>query len=107
MYYKQVDGLAMGSPPAPLLANGWMSKYDKKIKGDAKLYSQYMDDILREIHKDKADKKLTEINKLNSKFLQFTIERENDMSIPFLDMLITRLNTISHLNGIRNLLILH
>ena len=25
-FYKQVDRLAMGSPPAPLLANGWMHK---------------------------------------------------------------------------------
>ena len=31
-FYKQVDGLAMGSPPAPHLANGWMSKHDGKIK---------------------------------------------------------------------------
>ena len=27
-YFRQVDGLAMGSPPAPRLANGWLSKYD-------------------------------------------------------------------------------
>ena len=43
-----IDGLAMGSPPAPMLANGWMSKYDKIIKGNAKIYSRYMDDIFRE-----------------------------------------------------------
>ena len=24
-YYRQKDGLAMGSPPAPPLANGWMN----------------------------------------------------------------------------------
>ena len=23
-FYKQIDGLAMGSPPAPHLANGWL-----------------------------------------------------------------------------------
>ena len=34
-FYKQIDGLAMGSPPAPHLANGWMSKFDQTIKGDA------------------------------------------------------------------------
>ena len=32
-FYRQVDGLAMGSPPAPQLANGWMSKFDERIKG--------------------------------------------------------------------------
>ena len=30
-YYRQVDGLAMGSPPAPHLANGWMSQFDPNI----------------------------------------------------------------------------
>ena len=30
-YYKQVDGLAMGAPLAPFLANAWMSKYDPII----------------------------------------------------------------------------
>jgi len=38
-YYSQVDGLAMGSPPALQLANGWMSKFDEEIKGNATLYS--------------------------------------------------------------------
>ena len=27
-YYTQIDGLAMGSPCAPLLANGWLSQFD-------------------------------------------------------------------------------
>ena len=48
-YYMQSDGLAMGSPPAPHLANGWMSKHDGSIRGNAKLFARYMDDILREI----------------------------------------------------------
>jgi len=26
-YYKQIDGLAMGNPLAPFLANGWMYKF--------------------------------------------------------------------------------
>ena len=34
---------------SPLLANSWMSKFDKKIQGDAKMYFRYMDDILRDI----------------------------------------------------------
>ena len=31
-HYKQVDGLAMGSPPAPYLANIWLSKFDPVIQ---------------------------------------------------------------------------
>ena len=33
-FYKQVDGLAMGSPPAPHLANAWMSQFDSAIRGN-------------------------------------------------------------------------
>jgi hypothetical protein len=84
-YYQQIDGLAMGSPPAPHLANGWMSQFDESIKGDAKLFTRYMDDILREINCREADSKLADINNLHPN-LSFTIEREKDGTLPFLDM---------------------
>ena len=90
-YYRQVDGLAMGSPPAPQLANGWMSKFDAEIKGDSTLYSRYMDDVLRDIKSHQIDNKLIEINRLHPS-LKFTVERETDSSIPFLDMKIHRRN---------------
>ena len=75
----------MGSPPAPCLANGWLSKYDQIVKGDAKIFSRYMDDILRDIKSREVDAKLNEINDLHPN-LKFTIERENNNSLPFLDM---------------------
>ena len=84
-YYRQVDGLAMGSPPAPHLANGWMSQFDDKIKGDATLYFRYMDDIVRNIAKQEIDDKLSEINNFHPS-LTFTIERESEGTLPFLDM---------------------
>ena len=36
-YYRQIDGLAMGSPPAPYLANIWLSQYYSTIIDNAKL----------------------------------------------------------------------
>ena len=63
----------MGSPPALHIANGSLSKFDKNVKGDAKIYSRYMDDILRDI-----------------KDLTFTIEKEKGASLLFLDMKISR-----------------
>ena len=48
-YFRQVKGLAMKSPPAQHLANGWLSKYDAEVKSDAKLFSRYINDILRYI----------------------------------------------------------
>ena len=29
-YYEQIDGLTMGSPPAPMLANAWLSQFDQR-----------------------------------------------------------------------------
>ena len=37
-YYQQVDGLAMGSPPAPHLANSWLSLYDPAIAEGSHMY---------------------------------------------------------------------
>ena len=90
-YYRQRDGLAMGIPPAPPLANGWLSQYDPRIKGDAKLFSRYMDDIIRSILKDRIESKLLEINSIHTS-LKFTIEKEQNASLPFLDMKIIREN---------------
>ena len=83
----------MGSPPAPLIANGWLSTYDDDIKDTALIYSRYMDDVLRDIKPDRIDGKLNEINQYHP-FLKFTIERENNNNeLPFLDMLLTRVGT--------------
>ena len=84
-FYKQTDGLAMGSPPAPYLANGWLSQYDENIKGDAELYARYMDDVIRDIESQTRDTKFSEINKLH-KCLQFTMEREQNGKLPVLDL---------------------
>ena len=35
--YREINGLSMGSPPAPPLSNIWLSKYEPAIKDDAKL----------------------------------------------------------------------
>ena len=88
-YYRQRDGLAMGSPPAPPLANGWLFSYDPRIRDDAKLFSRYMDDIIRSIAKSKIEAKLQEINSMHPS-LKFTIEVEQDRELPFLDMKIIR-----------------
>ena len=83
-FYHQKDRLAMGSP-APNFANGWLSRFDPIIQGDSKLYARYMDDILREIKFSQIDIKLEEINQYYQK-LHFTIEREKENQIAFLDI---------------------
>ena len=81
----------MGSPPAPHLANGWLSQFEDVIGGDAKLYDRYMDDILREIPESRYEEKLKAISDLHPN-LTFTGEAEQVKpqtsvgTLPFLDM---------------------
>ena len=88
-YYIQKDGLAMGSPPAPPLANIWLAKREPTIRDDAKLFERYMDDVIRSIKQDVVEEKLREINSMHNN-LKFTIEIEQEGKIPFLDMMLTR-----------------
>ena len=83
--YYQKDGLAMGSPPAPMLANGWLSQFDKEILGNSKIFFRYMDDILKDIKVSECEHTLSMINNFHGN-LKFTIEREVDGQLPVLDM---------------------
>ena len=88
-FHRRVGGLAMGSPPAPMVANGWLSKYDATIRGNSVLYAWYMDDIIRSIKHRDVETKMEEINSLHGN-LKFICEHEVEQQLPFLDMLIMR-----------------
>ena len=93
--FRQVDGLAMSSQPAPQLANIWLAKFKETIKDDAKIYERCMDDILRSIKESLVEAKLREINALHRN-LKFTLEVEQDVKLPFLDMCIININNELH-----------
>ena len=85
VFFLQLDGLAMGSSPAPHLADGWLSQFESTIRGTAVLYSRYMDDIICSIENNNIDSHLTMINSIHPK-LKFTHETPKNGSLPFLDM---------------------
>ena len=85
-YYQQIEGLAMGSPPAPLLANGWMNKFDSIVSS---LFARYMDDYVRDIKTKSVKETLKQINELHPA-LKSTMEVEDIGSLPFLDTLLQR-----------------
>ena len=72
----------MGSPPAPSLANGWLFCYDLWFRDDAKVFSCYMDDIIRSSAKSKIEAKLQDINSMHPSF-KFTLKVEQDREMPF------------------------
>ena len=56
---------------------------------EAKLFSRYMDDIIRSIRKTDVEKLLLKANSLHPN-LCFTVEMEEHNEIPFLDMKLKR-----------------
>ena len=83
----------MGSAPAPHLANGWLSQFDKQIQGESSFYNRYIDDIITIVKKNQIDKKFDTINNFHPS-LTFTVEKEQNGCLPFLDMSIYNENGI-------------
>ena len=101
MYYKkvteskyppciQISGLGMGNPLASILANLYMEFYERDILPMIDLpiqikWDRYVDDIIVpfEINTDIE----SVLNKLNNLVpsIKFTLESENNCTLPFLD----------------------
>ena len=76
--YEQIDGISMGSPLGPLMANVIMTELecvvvkDLFIKGYLKFYIQYMDDMLVLMRKSSVPIVLQALNGFH-KNLNFTV----------------------------------
>ena len=94
-YYDQVDGVAMGSPLGPVLANLFMGVHENEwlqaYPGTGpSFYRRYVDDIFCVF--DSEDQAKSFLDYLNSKHksIKFTSEYEQDKVLAFLDVLIAR-----------------
>ena len=97
-YYKQVDGMSMGSPLGPTYANiflcfherNWLDNCPAEFK--PVYYRRYVDDVIV-LFKDKSHVPLFH-NYLNQQHpnMKFTCEEEKDKQLSFLDILIKRDN---------------
>ena len=95
-YYEQVDGVAMGSPLGPTLANiflchheeSWIKKCPKQFKPE--YYNRYMDDTFLLFRSFDHVKKFFRYINSRHKNMSFTFEVENEGKLAFLDVLITR-----------------
>ena len=96
-YYDQVDGVCMGSPLGPVLANLFMGIKEKEWIENyngvgPSFYRRYVDDICCTFQDaNEADQFLTYINSRHNN-IRFTIEREENSTLPFLDVKIIRNN---------------
>ena len=97
-YYKQKEGLSMGSPISGTLANIFLCHHESKWLNDCPTdfkpiyYRRYVDDTFVIFKKkDDAVKFLNYLNNQHQK-ISFTMETEQNNEIPFLDVLIKRSN---------------
>ena len=94
--YKQIDGVGMGSPLGPTLANVFLCYHEKSWLEDCPaefkplVYRRYVDDTFV-IFKEQHHASLF-LNYLNSKHrnIRFTSEFESNGQLPFLDLLVGR-----------------
>ncbi|CAG9569802.1 unnamed protein product [Danaus chrysippus] len=100
-FYIQVDGVAMGSPVSPVVADIFMEDFEVRALSSPTIrpliYKRYVDDTFTILNKNKTSAFLNHLNSINNK-IQFTIELEANNSLAFLDILVIRNpdNTLGH-----------
>jgi len=93
--FEQKEGVAMGSPLSPVIANFYMERFEDVALSSAVMkptcWLRYVDDtfVIWSHGKDELDRFLTHINSIH-KNIQFTMETENNNKLPFLDVLVSR-----------------
>ena len=94
-FFEQADGVAMGSPLSPAVANFFMEDFEEKALNSAplrpKFFFRYVDDtfIVWPHGRDTLDQFLGHMNSRHPN-ITFTMEIEKDGRLPFLGILITR-----------------
>ena len=87
--YRQVDGVAMGSPLGPVIANVFMVELEKtlvpQLEDTVSLWYRYVDDTFTFIKKGCVESVLERLNSFHPS-IKFTFEKEVDGSIAFLDV---------------------
>ena len=91
--YMQVNGVAMGSPLGPVIANIFMSELETitipLLDQTVQNWKRYVDDTFAFVIYDKIEYVLDKLNSFDEN-IQFTFEIEKEKKIPFLDVLIIR-----------------
>ena len=92
-FFQQTDGLAMGNPLSPILCDIYMHFVETKILElcQFSFWTRYVDNVFA-IFKNVDSDPSQYLQILNSidPHIQFTFEFENDGSLPFLDVLVTK-----------------
>lgn len=94
-FYEQQEGAAMGSPVSAVIANLFMESFEEQALKDCppdctpRIWKRYVDDTFIVVDSPAAEKLLDYMNAQVSS-IRFTMEKEVDSSIAFLDTLVHR-----------------
>ena len=87
--FRQVNGVAMGSPLGPVIANIFMVELEKRLiptmSDKISLWFRYVDDTFTFIKKGQVDNVIEILNGFHEN-INFTFEKEAENSISFLDV---------------------
>ncbi len=87
--YKQINGVVMGSPLGPVIANIFMAQLEEQLipqlQDKVSLWQRYVDDTCTFIRKGEVDSVLEKLNGFHES-IKFTYEKEVDGTISFLDV---------------------
>ena len=96
VYYRQKDGVAMGSPLGPALANAFLCHHEQYWLEDCPLafapvfYARYVDDIFVLLRSREHVARLADYLSSKHRNINFTFEMEDKDCLPFLDVKIYR-----------------
>ena len=94
VFHDQTDGVAMGSPLAPVLANLFMGHHEKNwlidnfSSSQVLFYRPYVDDTFRLFNNEEDALMFFDYINTRHPSICFTMEREIDKKLPFLDILL-------------------
>ena len=94
-YYKQLDGVAMGSPVSPVIADIFMEDFEDRAFAAypaadlPRVWKRFVDDVIAVVKKDRGQPLLQHLNSQHPR-IKFTMEEEKDGTLPFMDVRFTR-----------------
>ena len=97
LLYKQIDGVAMGSPLGPTLANAFLCHYEKEWLDNCPshfkpiVYRRYVDDIFVLFSSKEHLQPFVDYMNKQHRCIKFTSETEQNDTFSFLDIKITNL----------------
>ena len=91
--YQQIDGVAMGSPLGPFMANALMCSVEERLETQEKIpdyYKRYVDDTLSRATSISETESFHQILNDAHSSLSFTMEVQTNGQLSFLGMLLTK-----------------